>query len=86
MVEHGIEMASAYNHENCSRYQSLIEGLDRFQELGFHITELNIFVKRVRAEAIPAFQAELYYQELDAAKEKVAVTHHVEEDSKAIAA
>lgn len=79
MLKHGITEASVYDHEQCKAYEELVAGMSFIHEMDCHTSYMLRFVKRVRAEAIPDFQADINFQQLDVAKKSVAVTHELSE-------
>ena len=86
MREHGIDEASAYNHQGCVAYQQEITGMNLSRERMFHVGDLRRFVERIREEAIPTFQADINFQELDEAGAYVAITRNIELHLEAAAA
>jgi len=84
MMKHGIDEASAYNHQDCAAYVEEIMGMPLARERIYHVNDLRLFFQRVKVEAIPTFKADLNFQELDEIGMHVAVTRSIEQDPRII--
>jgi len=79
MMKHGIDEASAYNHQDCTAYAEEIMGRPLAWERIYHAGELRLFVQRVKDEAISTFEADLNFQELNETGKHVSVTRNIEQ-------